>query len=273
MGDTSVGRKGTAHSEVFAVMADVDPDWAGTRVVTGLSSGEGLMFSVRDADLEREDPGVPDKRLLIVETEFARTLRVCRREGNTLSAVVRQAWDTGTLRTLTKGHPISATGAHLSLIGHVTSQELRRELKATDLANGFVNRFLVLLVRRSQLLPDGGRLDPAVRADLVDRFTRTAEHARTITDVIRTEAAREHWRAIYPDLTRGRAGLIGAIANRAPAHVMRLALLYALADAHDTIDVQHQAAALALWRYSEQSVTRHIGQRIGQRLADFLLSE
>jgi hypothetical protein len=49
-----------------------------------------------------KDDGVKDKRLMVVEPEFAAPLRVSERDGNTLSAVVRQAWDTGRLRVLTK---------------------------------------------------------------------------------------------------------------------------------------------------------------------------
>ena len=75
-------------------------------------------------------------------------------------AVVRQAWDTGTLRTLTRNNPLTATDAHISIIGHITAEELRRHLTSTEAANGFANRFLWLPVRRSKQLPDGGNLDP-----------------------------------------------------------------------------------------------------------------
>ena len=35
------------------------------------------------------DPGIEDKRLWVVESEFATTLRVMQRDGNTLTAIVR----------------------------------------------------------------------------------------------------------------------------------------------------------------------------------------
>src|SRR5690606_36461745 len=119
------------------------------RVVHGLSSGEGLIWAVRDPIIQRQavkekgrvvdyeevevDPGVEDKRLLVVEGEFATALRVLGREGNILSAVVRNAWDTGDLRTLTKNSPAKATGAHTSIIGPVTRDELLRNLDSTRL--------------------------------------------------------------------------------------------------------------------------------------------
>jgi hypothetical protein len=48
------------------------------------------------------DEGAKEKRGFIVEPEFARVLRAMSREGNTLSSVIRQAWDSDRLRVMTK---------------------------------------------------------------------------------------------------------------------------------------------------------------------------
>ena len=144
VGRTSKGRKGTSWGRVKKVMEQVDAQWAGGRVVTGLSSGEGLIWEVRDPIYQRRscrrngqteeqdvlaDAGVADKRLTVLESEFARTLKVMSRESNTLSAIIRQAWDTGDLRAMTRNSPARATGGHISIIGHVTKEELRRTVR------------------------------------------------------------------------------------------------------------------------------------------------
>src|SRR5262245_28335506 len=103
-----------------------------------------------------------DHRLLVVETELVSMFKVCGREGNTLSPVIRSAWDSATLSTMTRNNPMTAPGAHISIIGHITAEELRRHLNSTEAANGLGNRFLWFAVRRSRLLPDGGDLDRAV---------------------------------------------------------------------------------------------------------------
>jgi hypothetical protein len=79
-----------------------------TEVVSGLSTGESLKFHVRDPRYEKQynkktkktevvlvDAGVDDKRLPVIEPEFARVLRQQFRTGNTLSPTTREAWDTG----------------------------------------------------------------------------------------------------------------------------------------------------------------------------------
>jgi hypothetical protein len=86
------------------------------------------------------DHGVSDKRLMVLEAEFASSLRVLGRDGNTLTAIIRQAWDPGDLRGLTKNSPAEATGAHISIIAHITRDELPRYLDSTESGNGFGNR-------------------------------------------------------------------------------------------------------------------------------------
>lgn len=112
VGETSHGRKGSAFAQVLRPFRLLDAEWASAHVGGGLSSGEGLIWSVRDPIEHREpvkergtvtgyqtvetDSGVADKRLLVVEPEFAAVLKVARREGNTLSSVLRKAWDGAT---------------------------------------------------------------------------------------------------------------------------------------------------------------------------------
>src|SRR3954470_10096348 len=98
------------------------------------------------------DEGVEDKRLLVMESEFASVLKMTRREGNTLSPVMRLGWDGGRLQVLTKKDPMKATGAHISILGHITIAELLRYLTETESANGFANRYQYLLVKRSKEL-------------------------------------------------------------------------------------------------------------------------
>ena len=279
------GRKGTAWSHVRNVFTSIDATW---RIVSGLSSGEGLIWHVRDphyvekdvrlqgkATGEREtvleDAGVEDKRLFVAEPEFARVLRVGEREGATLSPVLREAWDSGNLASLTRNSPAKATGAHVSLIGHITAEELRRYLSATEAGNGFGNRFLWVCARRSKYLPDGGTPDEGTLAALRNELARVVAHATTRRELRRDTAASERWRAVYRDLSDGRPGLLGSMTGRAEAQVMRLACLYALVDGASAIEIGHLDAALAVWRYCFDSARFIFGDSLGHSVADDLL--
>ena len=67
-----------------------------------------------------------DKRLLVVETEMARTLKAMNRDGNTLSEVIRQVFDSGNLGNLAKNSSNRASDAHVSIIGHITAADVRK---------------------------------------------------------------------------------------------------------------------------------------------------
>lgn len=282
VGATAKGRKGTSWGRVRSVFERV-LGWL--RVVSGLSSGEGLKYQVRDPRAEMVknkksgettkevvDEGVHDKRLLVTELEFAQVLRVVARQGNTLSSTVRNAWDTGDLASLTKNDPITATGAHIGIIGHVTSDELRAELTQTDTANGFANRFLFVCVRRSKCLPFGGdALPKGVLGGFVQRINRAASLAGSVGPVSMTEAARDVWAGVYPRLSEGSLGLFGSATARAEAQAIRLAMIYALLDEKMQIDRPHLLAALAVWEYAEASARYVFGSSLGDPVADDIL--
>jgi hypothetical protein len=288
VGQTAKARKGTSWGRIRDPLAQVDSEWAEHRVLSGLSSGEGLIWNVRDPIMSLEkvkkkglvietreyesDPGESDKRLLVQEAEFAVVLRQIERQGNTLSAVLRQAWDGLCLRAMTKNSPAKATGAHVSLVGHITAEELRRYLSTTEAASGFGNRFLWACVRRSKCLPEGGRpvdLESHVRrlkeAIVFARSPQVAEPLQLDGDAARA------WAQVYPALSEGKPGLAGALIARMEAQALRLACLYALLDLSAQVRPEHLAAALAVVDYCERSVWHIFGESLGDPVADELL--
>jgi hypothetical protein len=279
VGATSKGRKGTSWSHVRRAGVAVDLTWEG-RIVSGLTSGEGLIWNVRDqinkydAEQDQEviaDQGITDKRLLVQESELASVLRAMGRDGNTLSAVLREAWDRGDLQTLTKNSPAHATAAHITVIGHITKDELVRYLDATEAANGFANRFLWCCVKRSRCLPDGGNLSADDLSSLSSRIRTSFESAKAAGSMRRSEDARHLWHEVYERLSDGRPGLLGAVTSRAEAQVTRLSCIYALIDGSGVIERRHLEAALALWRYCEDSARYIFGDALGHPTADRIL--
>ncbi len=270
VGDTAKSRKGTSWGQIRKFFEPVADLWVQERIQNGLSSGEGLIWAVRD-DLGKDDPGVQDKRLLVVEGEFASTLRVLKREGNTLSPVIRSAWDTGSLNTLTKNSPAKATGAHITIIGHITRQELLRYLDDTEAGNGFGNRFLWACARRSKCLPEGGRIHEVNLTPLTNWLEAAIQFARQAERIEFDQEARRLWYEVYPQLSEGKPGLLGAMIARAEAQVIRLSCIYALLDFSVVIREKHLRAALAVWKYCEDSCHYIFGKALGDPIADGLL--
>ncbi|MGH2856160.1 MAG: DUF3987 domain-containing protein [Solirubrobacteraceae bacterium] len=266
VGPSGKGRKGSAWDHVEALLGELDHEFAARCISSGLASGEGLIYEVRDPSTG--DSGAQDKRRLIIESEFAQVLKVLAREGNTLSPVVRNSWDGKSLQTIAKNAPVRATGAHIAIIGHITKDELLRFVSGTELANGFVNRFLIVAVTRSQELPFGGRL-AGNELQRVRDTTRTALRFASLPRQLTFDPhARERWIEVYGPLSRGEEGLLGAATRRAEAHVVRLAAIYATLDTSDQIALTHLEAALAVWRYSLDSARWIFGDTLGDPTAD-----
>lgn len=276
VGETSKGRKGMSWNFVRDLLHAAEPFWAEDRIMGGLSSGEGLIYAVRDRRVSEDadgnpvivDAGASDKRLMVMEGEFAGVLKTASREGNTLSVLIRQAWDGTKLATLTKNSPLKATDALISMIGHITKAELLRQLSETDAHNGFANRFLWLLVRRSKALPFGGEWHTVDAASLVRRLTAAIGYGQEHREIGWGESAREKWVEVYGELSEGAPGLFGAATSRAEAQTVRLAALYAILERSPAIEQAHLEAALALWRYAEESALHIFGNATGDGVAD-----
>jgi hypothetical protein len=287
VGKTSKSRKGTSWERVYRLLEQADAQWCDEQVASGVSSGEGMLWAIRDPIHKRErvkekgevryeeveaDPGVTDKRLLLFEPEFANVLKQTERQGNTASVILRQAWDGARiLRTLTKNSPARVTEGHVSMIGHITQEELGRYLTRTETANGFANRFLFVCADRSKLLPEGGHVDPAAMESLRAELVEALGFAKAAGELRRDGEARELWHQVYPELSEGKPGLAGFLLARGEAHVMRLALLYALLDKSPEIRAPHLLAGLALGDYCDRSVRAIFGDSLGDPVADELL--
>jgi hypothetical protein len=139
------------------------------------------------------------------------------------------------------------------------------------MANGYGNRHLWVCADRSKLLPDGGQVDAGAWEALRQELVEALAFARSAGEVTRDEEARALWHEVYGPLSEGRPGLAGALLARAEAHVMRLAMIYALLARSPLIRAEHLMAAVALWDYVERSVYFVFGDRLGDPLADDLL--
>jgi hypothetical protein len=278
--ETSKGRKGTVMAEAKRFATMIDPTIA-MRMLGGLSSGEGLIEAVRDArreDVPSEDGklplskvidnGIDDKRLLVTESEMGQALQAAGREGNTLSAVLRMSWDGDELRTLARSNKNVCRQPHISIFGNITLDELQRLLTSTDRTNGFGNRFLWVCAKRSQELPWGGNVDEVALQALAAKAAHAIGCAAYYGQCGWVPDAASLWQREYSRLSSGRPGLSGAMSARAEAQTLRIALIYAILDGCNNVDVPHLRAALEVWRYCQDSVDYCFGGAMANTTAD-----
>lgn len=268
IGRSGIARKGDAVSLVLRIaqrVRDIDQFLAPQIHRGGLSSREGLVFLIHDGykDGKNEVPPMEDKRLLVVESEFVNVLHQGKRDGNTLSAALRDCWDGVSLRPATKGNRLWASDPHVCLLAAITPSELLACVAARDLSNGFINRFLPIWAERSKILPFP---EPATDAQVEMLAARVREvldfcgASRWVeADRLRmnlSPAAEKLWEEIYyGELNDRRHGeRINALIERRAPMLQRIAMLLALTDCSNTVEVSHLNAARAWIHYSVDSV-------------------
>lgn len=226
----------------------------------GLSSAEGLIYAIRDESEETDKKGEPlwqaveDKRILVVEEELANVLKMAQRDGNTLSPLMRKAWDGGNLAPMTKHNQLKATGAHINILSHITHFELKMMLSQSDMYNGLVNRFLWICVRRPKKIPFPQPMDDSKVLQLATQLSDVMQKAQNEQEITLDQAARALWINVYPEISVDDTDLKAVLTARSEAYVIRLALLFCLLDGQQAITPIHINAGIDVVKYSNQSV-------------------
>ena len=271
VGQSSKSRKGTGRDAIDGILKLVDPDWYSNRIESGFGSGEAIINRVRDTVVEMKMnhrtgkfesttiPGVTDKRLCIREGELASIFVLAGKPDQRADIVIRDGWDGKPLRNVVKGKSkdgfsmsAKCEEPHLSISGDTTISELRQKMPAGADANGFGNRFLYVYVYRVKDCPQGG--PPIDWWSEIAEFREVVQFARTVKHVSMSDQGRKWWNTNYARLENdGPDGLAGRMTARAAAHIRRLAMIYALIDFTDQIELEHFHAAKKLWDYCEES--------------------
>jgi phage/plasmid primase-like uncharacterized protein len=269
VGRTSSGRKGDALGLLKRVIKAMEKDATYAKLLPmkhdgGLSSREGLAMLIHDGyKLGKEEvAAIEDKRLFILEEEFANVLAQCKRDGNTLSACIRGLFDGVSIQPAAKTG-IWASKPHIAIHGCITPTELRAKMSEGELSNGFANRFLIFWAERTCIeafprsAPDAEVNGYAKKlAEIIDfGLSDYPTNQDTITLKL-TMAARDAYRTTYTEYNTQHPGgerITGLLARRSPL-LLRMAGLFSITDKSHDIDVKHIRAAHAWMTYFAQSV-------------------
>ena len=97
--------------------------------------------------------------------------------------------------------------------------------------------------------------------------------AREVREVGLSSAAHAKYCSAYSRLTRATPGVVGALLGRGPAHVRRLAVIYALSRRAKDVGEEDIESALAFWFTCADSVRSIFGTPTGDAMADRILRE
>ena len=226
----------------------------------GLSSREGLAALIQDAHGDKS--GTDYKRLWVIEPEFSNTLHQTKRDCNTLSSSLRDAWDGGDIKPAIKQGKTWASAPHVGIHANITPSELKALLTSRELHNGFANRFLMVWAESTvevafpQPTPASVVDALAQEAIAVLRFAKGHYPDRQNgQEISMSQAARALYESIYPDVRRPlQSEFITSLLERRAPYLLRLAMLFALTDHSLVIEPCHIQAALAWVNYAAQSV-------------------
>ena len=189
------------------------------------------------------------------------------------------AWDNpNVLYNAAKHSPVRATGAHISLIGHITKDELKKCMTSTEYSNGFGNRIAWLASKRIQRLPRPKWIEWSHHQDIIERLsapllTFSKETAPKGQRMAFNSKAESIWDEFYHSIDDNQNGIVGNMLGRTEAHVLRFAMIYAALENKRGIEPKHLLAAIAFWDYCTASVKYIFSDSTGSTNADKILWE
>ena len=247
----------------------------------GLSSGEGLAAAL-------DDDEVTDKRLLAFEPEFGNIMSQCQRQGNTLSPILRNAYDGVDIKPLTKRNRVQVTDPYICLMANTTAQEFNDHDMAKMLhSNGLLNRFMILWQHPENTVPfpapatdeDIARLagEFADRILFARHYSYQTHHRKVQPRPLSLDnAAKDYWSTRYNKLINSAdCNQVKLLTRRHRLHALLLASFFALLDYRTSISADDIHTALDWCAYSRRSVVYICNSQAEQYQAEgiSLLSE
>ncbi|MFE1095873.1 DUF3987 domain-containing protein [Streptomyces smyrnaeus] len=264
IGRTSKGKKGSATGAAMYALNMLDKQFYDNETVRGLASGEALVRAVADPSYDEqqealeagEELEVGGRMAFVIDPEYGMTM-LRSSGGSTLSGHLRNAWDGGNLVNATKKETLKATTPHVAVLGHITPREFRSRMSDRELSGGTYNRYLILHVHQSKLLPPTVKTDEKKLRRLVDKLRVNAEKARQVEEMSFAAEAEKYWNEyLRPQIQEEdpEDEVLEQFTARRDPYTLRLAALYALADGRDVIERDDLNAAHAVYTYSMKSI-------------------
>ena len=181
------------------------------------------------------------------------------------------AWDGKRLENNVKKDPMFSTDPMVSIIGHITPNQLVQSLGKIEATTGFSNRFIYARVRQSKRIPRD-TLKPEVIEEMAKHLKEAILYAREIKEVGMTARAEAYWTGtLLDEIQNIPPDTLGAMLARGRPIVLRLAMIYALLDQSNVIDTPYLLAAYAIWQFNQTCVEQLFADRLEDPKANKIL--
>lgn len=224
----------------------------------GISSPEGVIAQIRDNDLDNINlPPSTGNKLLVVDEEISRILKIIKKPNETLSNVLRTTFDGRPLEPLTKFNRIKCERPHVVIYGHVTPRELILNVNEEDVHNGLLNRYPMFYAERKVLKPFPDEIKESVIDELASELVEILEWANEKEKMIsRSECFEELWISVYPQLaTMGKGDCFEeSMMARVRQYTTMYSMLFAALDKSEVMYAKHLESALAWIKYWQDSI-------------------
>lgn len=253
VGESGTGKKGTAMDAAWRALT-AENVWGSEPVslLSGLGSGEAIVGHMS----RQAKHGLA--RGIVWAPELSEVLIVGRREGSTLTTVLRNAFDRTALMNITKSATVEVPrdSYQLGALAGVTPDELRSLLSAgTEMTNGFAGRWLSVPVTGRDDQGVTGKVAPSIRPELAEQFRYALEQraGQRHRPILPDDDALDRLSAYYRFLA-ALPGASGVLARRYATIAARVALVHSSLEMDDTIPLVHVDRAIALTEYSRTGI-------------------
>lgn len=264
IGPTATGKKGLSLSAAKAPFNPMicgefadDMDFIAYEplMAGGYQSGQAILTHFSK---DKDDIGDKDKRLLMVEQESAALIKMGKVENSILSQVMRTAFDGDKLeyrvsKIKGKESTVAIDNAHVSLIGHITADELLQVLTVGSDKTGELNRIQFVLSldskfvseAKSNFLYENITELQALRTRLLECRRWAAEKRIKFTEPL-YECLDNYTEQLEHDLRSGKEKAINA---RLALYLRKWIARFAVMDMTDVATVAHYDRAMKVVAY------------------------
>jgi hypothetical protein len=268
VGFSEEGGKGMAWNPSESLLRHIDYEWMNKRRYGSFNSGDGIVVVLRNNRKIPKDRTTLDNRLFIQTEEFSKVLKAINWANNNLEEVLCECWDCkSAINSTNKKDDFFAENPFVSIFGNTTPRALKVYLGILQQENGFGNRFLWPMVRKTRVESFPEDVGWYQHQNVLKHFGEVLEWARKLKEQAPPEGILMGWandgvRDLWDSFCKSYDKISNVLLARRKPIVLRLASNFAVFEKSLKVGVKHLEAGMEHWRYNVDSIDHNFGDDI-----------